>query len=214
MNNFPETLPVISALFQSWPLQTLAVWSLVTLVSAFLGSFLPSYFKKKAENLATHEDIDKLVDQVSAVTKTTKEIEAKISGDLWDRQKRWELKREVLFDAMRRLPELEDALLSVDSVLRTENQNRKPGDPEWYEAKAERMERWSKATTAFDETRLFVSVVCGREANDAFDEVGMFANSVAAEITKNDLEIYRKSYPELCKKILRLKAAVRKELGE
>jgi len=38
-------------------------------------------------NLATHEDIDKLVEQVSTVAKTTKEIKAKISNEVWDRQK-------------------------------------------------------------------------------------------------------------------------------
>jgi hypothetical protein len=36
-------------------------WGLVTLVSAFIGSYLSSYLKKKGENLATQEDIGKLV---------------------------------------------------------------------------------------------------------------------------------------------------------
>lgn len=61
----------------------------LSLVGGWLGAYLGSYLKKKGENLATHEDIDKLVDQVRAVTQTTKEIEAKISNEVWDRQKRW-----------------------------------------------------------------------------------------------------------------------------
>jgi len=36
------------------------VWGLTTLVTAFCGSFLASYLKKKGANLATHEDIDQL----------------------------------------------------------------------------------------------------------------------------------------------------------
>jgi hypothetical protein len=40
---------------------------------AFVGSFLGAYVKRKGENLATHEDLDKLVKQVHAVT-TTKAI--------------------------------------------------------------------------------------------------------------------------------------------
>jgi hypothetical protein len=51
------------------------------------------YLKKKGENLATHEDIGKLIDQVRAVTITTKEIEASISDRSWNRQKHWEMKR-------------------------------------------------------------------------------------------------------------------------
>ena len=62
------------------------------------GGFLGSYLKRKGENLATHEDIDKLITQVGTVTKVTKEIEARISSDLWDRQKQWELKRDAIFE--------------------------------------------------------------------------------------------------------------------
>jgi hypothetical protein len=42
------------------------------------GAYLGSYLRKKGENLATHEDINNLVVQVSAVTTATKQIEAKI----------------------------------------------------------------------------------------------------------------------------------------
>jgi hypothetical protein len=43
------------------------------------AAFFGAYLRKKGENLATHEDIDKLVKQVSAVTTATKQIEAKIT---------------------------------------------------------------------------------------------------------------------------------------
>jgi hypothetical protein len=56
-------------------LESFAAWGLTALVTAFVGSYLGAYLKKKGENLATHEDIDKLLDQVSAVTQTTKETE-------------------------------------------------------------------------------------------------------------------------------------------
>ena len=53
-------------------------YSLLFVVAAS-GTYLGSYFKKKGENLATHDDIDKLVNQVSAVTAATKQIEEKLS---------------------------------------------------------------------------------------------------------------------------------------
>jgi hypothetical protein len=61
-----------------------ALWVLTVLAGGFIG-FMAAYLKKKGENLATHEDITKLVDQVRAVTTATKEIEAKISTEVWDR---------------------------------------------------------------------------------------------------------------------------------
>ena len=66
----------------------LIAWGLTTLVTAFVGSYLAGYLKKKGENLATHEDIDKLVEQVAAVTTASKKIEAQISDSVWNRQKR------------------------------------------------------------------------------------------------------------------------------
>lgn len=61
-----------------------------TLVASGVGAFIGSYLKKKGENLATHEDIDKLTDQVTAVTTTTKQIEAAISNEMWRRERKAE----------------------------------------------------------------------------------------------------------------------------
>jgi hypothetical protein len=113
------------------------------------GAYLGSYLKRKGENLATHEDIDKLVDQVAAVTTTTKEIEAKISRDLWDRQKHWEAKRDILFDAAKRLHDVENKLSSLYTFWRMEINGE-------IQAKGSELERkslaeWEKSCSAFDE---------------------------------------------------------------
>src|ERR1700675_361379 len=103
------------------------MWGLTTLVGAFIGSFLAGYLKKKGENLATHEDISKLVDQVRAVTTATKEIETKMSSDVWDRQKRWELRRDVIFEMARRTGRVMEALARLHSVYTTEKQAKEMG---------------------------------------------------------------------------------------
>lgn len=64
--------------------------------AALVGTYFGSYLKKKAENQATHEDIDKLVDQVSAVTTATKQIESTISNDLWRRERKAELQLKAI----------------------------------------------------------------------------------------------------------------------
>ena len=190
-------------------------WALTTLVSAFIGSYLASYLKKKGENLATHGDIDKLVDQVRAVTQATKEIEAKVSTEVWDRQKRWELKREVLFEATRRVADVEDGLLSLDSVLQVERKEpKKDDDLVWAESRHERIIKWTRASARFDEVRLLVLMVCDKDASLAFEELGALVNNIAASITPGkDADIYQKSQAQLFEKRMAVRAAVRKELG-
>ena len=80
----------------------LATGGALFLIGLLIGSFVRPYLAKKGENLATLEDIQGLVDQVAAVTTTTKKIEAEISTGVWDKQKRWDMKREVLFDAAKK----------------------------------------------------------------------------------------------------------------
>ena len=101
----------------------------MAIISFLLGAVLRPYFSaystKKGENLATHEDIDKLLDQVKAVTEATKKIEAEISGGLWDKQKRWEMKREVLFEATRKISEIDDAISTLSVILREDRTKQK-----------------------------------------------------------------------------------------
>jgi hypothetical protein len=188
------------------------IWGLVTLMSAFTGSYLGSYLKKKGENRAIHEDIGNLVEQVRAVTAATKEIEAKISSDVWDRQKRWELKRDVLFEAVRRLAIFEDALMHLDSTYQAEKVKRKPDEGEWFHEKAEATTRWSDASTRFEETSLLLGIVCGKETNDASASLKLFALQIAAKTMHGDLEAYRTSREELCRKSFVLETTIRKEL--
>jgi len=189
------------------------VLGLSVLASAFLG-FLAGYMKKKGENFATHEDIGKLVDQVSAVTKATKDIEAKITSDMWGRQKRWELKREVLFEATKKLADIEEGLLAIDSVLQVERKGGVVNSSDWAETKFKETKKWGDASSAFDESRQLVAMVCDKETAKAFDSFGMLVNQIAPRISaESDGEIYRKSFQEREKLLAAIRALVRKELG-
>ncbi len=85
-------------------------WALTTLVGGFVGFFLAGYLKRKGENLATHEDIDKLVQQVATVTTTTKEIEEKISNEFWGHRKKWEIRKEALFEVVKEIGTLQNVI--------------------------------------------------------------------------------------------------------
>jgi TRAP-type mannitol/chloroaromatic compound transport system substrate-binding protein len=175
------------------------------ILAGFWGSFFGAYFKKKGENRAVREDIQRL-------TQMTKEIEAKISDALWNRQKQWELKRDVLFEGTKRIAALDEALTNYKTFIEVERANRQAHEPEWPQG-LEKRKAWSKAVTDFDETRLLAGVICSRSLQDALDDLAVFTSQIVAELIKKDTEIYNKSHAELFKKILMARSAVRKELG-
>jgi hypothetical protein len=79
--------------------------------------FLRSYSGEKGKNLATKEDIREL-------TRAAEEIKAKISDDVWDRQKQWELRRDAVLGAVRAFAGLESELVSLNSALSVSEKGR------------------------------------------------------------------------------------------
>ena len=193
--------------------QDAAIWFGLNFVVSGLGAYCGSYLMRKGKNIATHEDIDKVVEQLRLVIQTTKEIEPKISSEVWHKQKSWELKREVLFEGTRRVAEIEELLNTLNSILQVELKEPKEGDLPWIEMKIGNNKKWSKASAHFDETKLFVGVTCGKETKEAFDSYGKLAVDLAMAINKKSVDAYQKYFPELTVKHFAVRAAVRNELG-
>ncbi len=182
---------------------------LLSLVGAGLGAYLGSYLKRKGENLATHEDIGRLVDQVTAVTQATKEIEAKISNEVWDRQRRWELKRDVLLAAARDLNAMQEALIGFHSAYAasTKSGNDNP------EAKGAAVDAWGKAGAAFDAATAIVGIVCSADVKAALHDSGLLMRKVGLELFKNNLDGFLPSLPKVVASVSLSSDAIRKELN-
>lgn len=189
------------------------LWPGLGFVGGFVGSYVGSYLKKKGENLATREDIEGLVEQVSAVTTATKNIEAKISGELWDRQKRWEIKRDVHFEAVRKLASLEDSLLDVYAVVKGEALKAVATGEAWVEKKAAAYARWNAALAAFDEARLLVRVTCGDAVVNAFGECRDRLVDVGVKVMSGKFEAFEDSRDERTRLRVVIGISVRRELG-
>jgi hypothetical protein len=184
---------------------------LVPFLSAGAGAYLGGYLKKKGENLATHEDIDKLNAQVRAVTMTTEDIKAKISNEVWDRQKRWEMKREVLFEASKRLVRINEALIAAGSALGVSALHR---NEQALRVLLEAKTKWTEASAGFDEARLLVDVVCEKETRDAFTKFNNLVSDIGhAMVVKNERTAYLDKMSEINEGFAALRAAIRKELG-
>jgi hypothetical protein len=187
-------------------------WPILTVVGSLAGGYFGAYLKTKAQNLATHEDIDKLVVQVKAVTTATKEIEAKISIDVWDRQKRWEIKRDAIFETVKNVGPLTDALTGLQSVFKAAQQS---GDPEnllWKANKLEAVSTWTRISTDFERTKLLTSLVCGKEVQKAFATFNVAIRRIVGGIISGDINIFDQSIGNLLSDLNNLIAAIRKEL--
>lgn len=179
----------------------LLAWLVASFVVSGGGAYLGSYLKTKGKNFATKEDIGEL-------TQITKEIEAKISGEMWDRQKRWELIRDVLFEGAKRLAELDDALLSYHSALTV------AGVPELIiETRHAGLLRCRNALQRFDETRLLVAIVCSDQTRRALDSFSSLVGQMLTMLNRNEIAKYDETRRDLAYRYMASVATIRRELG-
>lgn len=191
---------------------TYIAWGLSTVIGILIG-YLAGYAKKKGENKAMHEDIEKVVDQMSAVTQATKAIEAKISSDVWDRQKRWELKREVLFETTKRVAVIFDQLKTLDNILQTELKNPAVKTQEWAKVRIDENNKWFHATAGLEESKLFIGVSCSMDVLKSIATFSQLTSNIAGRIYKGDGEVFKKSVPQLFDATDAIRDAIRNELA-
>jgi predicted oxidoreductase len=173
-------------------------------------SYLPAYMKKKGENLATKEDLKDLVTQMSAITQVTKDIEAKISDKVWDRQRQWEMKRDAIVGAVQALGRAKDGLLQLASVYILAN---KHGHEAWAQRVGETKMAWSDLITTYDEKRFGAELVCSKELSTAMSVAGVEIRTTAKKIWTENIDDYGVLSKPVIEKIAKVLALARSELG-
>lgn len=163
-------------------------WSLAVLIGVLIG-YLTGYAKKKGENRAIHEDINKLVEQVRVVTTTTKEIEAKISGELWDRQKRWELKRDLLLDGIKATQTVVDKAVKFYATSETVNRQPEQNTPAQLGMVLEVSTALWDAMNDFERASLLIELVCGQELKKALSDFNLFVRDLVNVINHGDVAV-------------------------
>ena len=163
------------------------------LLGSGVGAYFASYLAKKGENLATHEDINKLVDQVRAVTQTTKEIEAKISDDVWNRQRKWEIKRDLLFSLVKGLSAMAHSLDGAFTNARVSQKIEPPNPALMEKHQIETALDMKKSLTSFNEAWDLARLVCSDETRDAVFHVRSLLNDRYRQVKQLDFDAYRAS---------------------
>lgn len=192
-----------------WEILKYSSWGLGVL-AAGLGGFLAGYLKKKGENLATHEDIDKVLEEVRATTRAAKEIEATISNDVWDRQKRWELKREILFDASKKTGNLGHALGALYGVYIPQENEMNKETIRVLQAQAQT--RWCQALGELASATTTVGLVCSSKTKDAFHDLFCFLAEVGSAINNGRPEAFQECTDIYGQRMEQITQAIRKEI--
>lgn len=181
------------------------------LLGAVIRPYLKGYSTKKGENLATQEDAQRILDQVQAVTRSTEEIKSEISGGLWDKQKQWEMKREVLFEATNAVARVEEQLMRMSSVIAVGWGHIE--DPDWIESWHETLSEWREAVTGFEKALSLVLVTCAYETAAVLVKFRSLVGGVSGRLAKKDRSVYDERSEEITRAALEVRVAIRKELG-
>jgi hypothetical protein len=177
-----------------------------------VGIYLSAYLKKKAQNLATREEFEELQRQTETLTRTTAKIEAEIKGDLWDRQKRWELRRDVTLEAARAMATLKDSLTNLHAVYTTEKRAAEQGKPERVEKKTEVYTAFNNAADKFWRTTTLVAIACGQKTARPLLQFAQLTNTIGTEITEGKPEELINRARELIEKYDAVLESMRSEM--
>jgi hypothetical protein len=189
----------------------IASWAAAAIAGSLLTNYLGAgYLKKKGENLATKEDIQDLVAQVSAVTKATKEIEAAVSGDLWDRQKRWELKRDLMLEVATRVSDFTRELGALNACFAANLDEDSLGFIDGFH---KRLQSLLKTSYEYDEAVGRLVIVCDKTTALCLEEFRAISNLMSVKISEKDRTAYDLMRGELQQKSAALIRSIRSELG-
>ncbi len=183
---------------------------LFTAICAGGAAYLGAYLKAKGENLATHEDIQKLVSEVEATTAATKAIEGRIGDEFWNKQRVWEMKRDALLAYLGALGELGEAALDIGTAFES---TRDPQVASFIpQLRTEASKKFTAAMMAVASRNLAVNVLCGERMKKAM----LKTQGEAMEIrlaAENDIRSVLVALHKFSKERDALLEAIRDELG-
>jgi hypothetical protein len=189
------------------------VFALLDVCILGLGIYLTAYLRKKAQSLATREEFKDLQKQTAELTRTTKEIEAAISGELWNKQRQWELRRDVFFRIMKRISAAFDALKDLDNLLQTELKTPSVMTEFWRDKTIRANAKWFRTLAALHESQLFAGVTCGKRVVEVLNQHVILTTDIAGKIYKKDGQIFKSSLKQLWDLQEAMRTAFREELG-
>ena len=106
-----------------------------------------------------------------------------------------ELKRDALFDVVRELGNIIEALTLLDSCYRARAESDNPDASPWLDRQSEALEAWSAASKSFSGATLLAELVCGPKLRAALGEANSATRRIAADVFQGNNDAFRKSIP-------------------
>ena len=190
-------------------MESFIAWGLTTLIGAFVGSYLAGYLKKKGDNLATKEDFDDLKKQTRELTQTTKEIEAKINDQVWNRQRQWEMQRDVLIEYARTISDFEQAIMLIS--IRVVHRNKAQFQVEQFR---DALTGLNKSSDKFVRESFIVELVVSTKTQAGLRELSQVLRNACDDILQSErTDTYSSHHKEIVWKLENVKELIREELG-
>lgn len=135
----------------------------VAAVTAGGGAYLGAYLRQKAQNFARKENLEDLVSEVKRVTKTTEDIRHEISHEYWNRQRKWELRRDAFLCIAGAIADVANVIAVIYGYM-----EHGAGPRQSAEKVGELLTvRWLDATHKYDEAQALALVACEQNTCDA-----------------------------------------------
>jgi hypothetical protein len=187
----------------------LAAFIIVNAAAIMLAGFFKSYGEKKGENLATHEDIEGLANQVRVMTKVTEDIKAQVSNE----QREWNFKKDLLRKVTGQIAELQRQSIAVVRLTRSAlNAVAERDRMKINEARADAVQNFNDGLAAFSTTKMLMDVMFSREVNEQAGKTMEVLESMAVLKRGMNEHQVREHSDEVNKTMERLIELLRKEM--
>jgi len=190
----------------SWMFPTL------TFLAGLAGGIFGGYLSKWGEIRAVHKQLDDVIKDTREIREATARVEATVSLELWDKQKRWEVRKEALFDVINELANISYALTRLTSSHESAKQYGQPNNAFWLQQKTEAITNWTKASLSYDRAILLAMLVSGAESRPLLSLVNTLMGRAGKDVVNNDLDHLSKIEPQIVSGVKSLIEIFRKEL--
>ncbi len=185
-----------------------------SLIAAGIGAYIGTYLNQRAKNAADNANWQEVFRQTQAITAATENIKAAISDDIWDRQEHWKLKRDVVFDAIHALADLDGAINKLGNALSLSAVNPSEEMKTWIkEQKYEAGKLHMQCSTAFQRAHSVADLAIHGGLSRAMSAYFQCAGKLLIEIQKGIAHYDPKSRLELATLHNAVIIAARRELG-
>jgi|GEM_PF-3400241 len=173
----------------------------------FVRPFVGFYARKKAENLATKEDI-------AQITKTQEEIKSQISDKMWDRQRQWDLKRDVVLDSVRAMADFDYFISEFSAVFaKPDGASTDEAHAKLQEDKIRAIQKSMQIRYAYQRAHTVADLMIGKRLSEALSAYFQFAALILRDVPSRKVAYDSNSWKEHAKRHNSIILAARKELG-